>query len=381
MRLLISGDEGTGTLAAVRGLRAAGYAVWLAVSRPDTYAARSRAVAGVIPVTDPGFDIESHVSDVASAAREIGAAAVLPGSEGSLLALTGREGGFPGDAVVGTCSPETLERATDKRLLVQLAREAGLTPAPTVDLAGTGIELARLQFPAILKPLRTATDENGAVSIAEVQRVEGPDQLRALLNGGVGRLRLLQPYLEGTLAAVCGVAWRGELLCAVHQRSPRIWPRHLGVSTYAITSSADNERELGVSALVRAIGWSGVFGVQFLLRNGDAYVIDFNPRIYGSLGLAIAAGANLPAMWADLLLSRGVRPTGYRPGVRYRVEEDDCRALLGLFREGHRGEALRGLLPRRRTTHGVFALSDPKPLVVSLQKLRAAARRRESPRR
>jgi len=42
----------------------------------------------------------------------------------------------------------------------------------------------------------------------------------------------------------------------------------------------------------------------------SAYVIDVNPRIYGAIGLAIAAGQNLPAIWTDLLLGRTplVRP-------------------------------------------------------------------------
>ena len=67
-----------------------------------------------------------------------------------------------------------------------------------------------------------------------------------------------------------------------------------------------------------------------------------------------------------------VTPPPYRPGVRYRVEEDDIRALWWRFRTGERSEALRGLVPKRHTVHGVGSLRDPAPLLVSARKLARA---------
>jgi predicted ATP-grasp superfamily ATP-dependent carboligase len=119
-----------------------------------------------------------------------------------------------------------------------------------------------------------------------------------------------------------------------------------------------------------------VFGVQFLICGGEAYVIDFNPRIYGSLALAIAAGSNLPAIWADLVLGRPVSAPPYRIGVHYRAEEDDYRALAHAFRSGRRRDAVRGLLPRPRTVHAVFAARDPAPSIVTARKLFGHLRRR-----
>jgi len=130
----------------------------------------------------------------------------------------------------------------------------------------------------------------------------------------------------------------------------------------------DRERARGVARLLSLIGWSGIFGIQFLVSGGHAYAIDLNPRIYGSIGLAIAAGHNLPAIWADLLLGREPVVGAYRAGVRYRVEEDDLRALAVAFRDGRRREALLGLLPRRRTAHAVFAARDPAPVLASVAK-------------
>jgi hypothetical protein len=59
--------------------------------------------------------------------------------------------------------------------------------------------------------------------------------------------------------------------------------------------------------------------------------------------------------------------TPARAGVRYRVEEDDLRAIVAL-------RDWRGLVPRRRTKHAVFAWDDPAPLGLTLSKLVSRAR-------
>jgi hypothetical protein len=55
--------------------------------------------------------------------------------------------------------------------------------------------------------------------------------------------------------------------------------------------------------------------------------------------------------------------------VRYRHEEYDARVLVQMMREGDGWRALRGLVPRRNTTHAIFSLHDPMPSLVSLTRL------------
>ena len=372
----MSVDESLGSLWAVRSLHAWGYETWIAVSRPDTYAEGSRAAAGAVHVRDAMADVEGHARDLAAAAETLPVAAVLPGTEASLRSVTGRERLFPPRVKVGTAPAEAHERATDKRLLAGLARDAGLETPETAEVVADDADRPRIALPAMVKAVRSVDGAPGkALRPGEARRVETIAELRAALTEAPdGEARLVQPWIDGTLAAICGVAWGGEVVCAVHQRSPRIWPPQRGISAYAVTVPRDSDRESAVARLVRSIGWSGIFGTQFILAGEHAYLIDFNPRVYGSIGLATAAGLNLPAIWVELLLGRTVSPPPYRPGVHYRVEEDDFRALWSRFREGHRAEALLGLAPRRRTVHGVGSLRDPAPLLVTGRKLTEALR-------
>src|SRR5438477_11956035 len=68
-RVLVAGDEYYAVLAAVRGLRRAGYEPWLAGDSPRTCAARSRTIVGFLQVPDPATGIERFVADLAAHAE------------------------------------------------------------------------------------------------------------------------------------------------------------------------------------------------------------------------------------------------------------------------------------------------------------------------
>ena len=149
-----------------------------------------------------------------------------------------------------------------------------------------------------------------------------------------------------------------ELVCALHQISTRIWPLPCGGSAYAETIPPDHELERGVGSILRSIGWSGLFQAQFIRgARGEHYLIDFNPRVYGSLALAVAAGLNLPGIWVDLLLGRRSRVGGYRIGARFRHEERDVRALAHMLLSGEHLDALRGCRRTLRVSRGSRARS------------------------
>ena len=68
-------------------------------------------------------------------------------------------------------------------------------------------------------------------------RVCSADELAARLERYPGQQWLLQEHVRGPLGAVAGVAWRGALVCAIHQIARRTYPPD-GPSAYAITVHA-----------------------------------------------------------------------------------------------------------------------------------------------
>jgi len=368
--VLLTADEGLGSLAAVRALRAAGHEPVVGWWRADTYAARSRAAAATLSLPDPQLEPEAHGGAIASASERERFAAVLPGTEPSLQALADHPVTLPPGSALGLESADALARATDKRLLHRLASESGLHVLPQTVRSGAALigEGADLDFPVVVKPLRSVEPAGGTrLDVVEVRPAANRAELSAAVAQAPERTWLVEPLVAGTLEAVCGVAWRGDVVCALHQESPRIWPPDQGISCFARTVRPDLELEGRVRALVAALGWSGVFGLQFLRVDGRAYAIDFNPRVYGSLALAVAAGHNLPAIWVELLLGRRPVVGGYRVGVHYRVLGQDLRAIARTWRSGRRREALAALVPRSGTVHGALALGDLGPAIASVR--------------
>jgi predicted ATP-grasp superfamily ATP-dependent carboligase len=256
----------------------------------------------------------------------------------------------------------------DKATLAKRAADAGLRTPATHDFPTPDAVLASaddLDFPLVVKAaVKTRPSEVAS-------RVDSPAELSAAVERLSGPV-VVQPFAVGAMRAVCGVLSHGRLLAAVHQRYVRIWPPDCGTASAAVTTPPDLDLEERLPRLLE--GHDGVFQVQLI---GDE-VIDVNPRVYGSLPLAVAAGANLPAI-AHRATTGRVSPGIVRgaPGVRYQWLEGDLRAVVHGVRAGDLGlvAAGRALLPRRGTAHSVESLRDPGP---GLARLADVLRRRRA---
>jgi predicted ATP-grasp superfamily ATP-dependent carboligase len=285
-------------------------------------------------VAEPGF---ADAVQAELAARPY--IAVLAATDATLLAL---------GAPVG--------HLVNKVELAERAEHVGL-PVPPTRVFASGEEMMAaddLEFPAVLKPA-LSNPFNPA------RLLESRDDIDTAPLGQ-GPL-LVQPYLRENLRAVAGVLWEGRLVAAAHQRYVRTWPVDCGTACAAFSVEADVELE---HCLIRLLdGYEGIFQAQLA---GDR-LLDLNPRVYGSLPLAVAAGANLPAIYCELLSGKEVRSVRGGPGIFYRWLEGDVRHIASSVRDGRIGffSALRSLRPHRKTVHSTESLRDPMPMVARLR--------------
>jgi predicted ATP-grasp superfamily ATP-dependent carboligase len=359
--VLVTGTEFTGGLAALRALRAAGHAPWAAVSDAGAHGARSRAAAGVVEVPDARPDPESFAEAIVDGADRAQANVVLPGTESDLLALAAYADRFAPDVALGVCPPTTTVVATDKVATLARAAEAGVRVLSAQVLGVDGPpQPGDVRFPVVVKPMRS-----GSHQTRRADDLEGLILALAALPNGAG---MVQAYVEGRILNVNGVAWEGRVIADVHEEALRTWPADCGPVSYAQTIEPEPELADQARALIAALDWSGIFNLQFIESDAGLFLVDVNPRLDASIGLAVAAGANLPAIWVDLLLGRRPEVSPYRVGVRFR-SEGDVRSLTHLFRSGARRAALAGLLPQPHTTHGVASISDPRPGLAHVRRL------------
>jgi predicted ATP-grasp superfamily ATP-dependent carboligase len=194
--------------------------------------------------------------------------------------------------------------------------------------------------------------------VAEIRAVGGDPQVQA--------------FHEGPLVAYAAVAGPdGRVVADAMQAASRIWPPHAGASCRARTVPVDEEVAARAARLFGALGWTGLAELQFVVPpDGVPRLIDLNGRFYGSLALAVAAGANLPATWAALATGRAVAPSRARAGVRYQWLDGDLRRAR---RERSAPDLLTTLGAGFGAVHSIFSASDPAPALAHLRRGRAAA--------
>jgi predicted ATP-grasp superfamily ATP-dependent carboligase len=349
-------------LAAVRALASAGWTVGVGGTDPRGLAASSRWTARWHSVPRPSAGADAFVAAVCRAVAAGDYEVLLPAGDEEALAVSGERERLP--AVVPYPPHARVERAFDKLTLNAAADAAGVR-RPATALVAPGEPFPDVPLPAVVKERvhRGAAGEHPRIEAALApSREAGASRLADIHASGADAL--VQELVAGRLIAHASVtAPDGTMLAHVQQEAERLFPPGSGASARARTVAPDTRVTAGAARLLRELGWSGLAQLQ-LLRDGEGEpcLIDFNGRFYGSLALAVAAGVNLPALWAAAATGRRP-PAGAtaRPGVRFQWLEGDLRVAAG-----ERGLRLAtGLLGCAayavRARHGIWSARDPVP--------------------
>lgn len=193
-------------------------------------------------------------------------------------------------------SPEALETLHDKWHFQQLLRRHEL-PTPCTQLLRRGSDGSELElpFPVIVKP---AASEGGF----GIQRCNDSEEL--------ARLRARPEHQQGD--------WIAQEVIPGHDVDLSLLADHGRVVAYTIQQDEDADKKrflhdpqmLEIAcAIVNATQFHGLahFDMRVDERNGKLYVIECNPRIWGSLMYSVWAGVNFVALGCRV--ARGERLT------------------------------------------------------------------------
>lgn len=370
-RVLVTDAEQRSVLATCRGLAAAGYRVSTVAEERFALGHWSRFSKERIMLTGPRTEPEGYVERLSQVLRGGEYDLVMPGTELSLLPISERRDLIEPYARLGLPDHEVVLRALDKPLLQTQAAAVGLTPPKSVLCSSAEEALAtasELKFPVIVKPTRSVTWTASRMRQQIAQVVGDMPALEAAI-ATVGGPLTLQEYLSGTNIVSCaGVRVDGLLLGLTFARYSRTYPPQVGSAALATTVAPPRTLIRQIEELLELIGWHGIFELELLELGENRFgAIDFNPRPFGWMALAVGAGANLPALWCDhILRQRSVSPDGARVGIHYRWEDGDLRNALVQLRQARIRSTVAVLRPHRRVVHAHFRIDDPAPLVARM---------------
>ena len=150
MRVLVTGGDHTGSLAAVRALRAAGHEPWVGAVSGGGYAARSRAAAGVVALPYSGSEPAAFCDWVGDAVERLGVRVVIPGTEQDLIAIASSSDSTLRSST-GVPRLDVVRRITDKTAVYHLAEKLGLQVPDTKVIRRDRLgELSSAEFPLIV---------------------------------------------------------------------------------------------------------------------------------------------------------------------------------------------------------------------------------------
>lgn len=337
------------------------------------------------PLTDePGF-IDWLTGRLADTAYAL----VIPVTERTVVPIAAHRARL-GATRLAIASDTALAAVLDKYRTLDLARELKI-PAPRTAAIEHIDQLARhaaeFEFPVVIKPARSFGARDNQRTQLTVDYAFNANELRAktahaLRYGSV----LLQEYIGGQGVGVELIADQGNVVYAFQHRRLHEVPLSGGGSSLRISEAVDPALLDASSKLMRALEWHGVAMVEFKRdpASGHFSLMEINGRFWGSLPLAVAAGADFPAMLYALLAEGVVRPRApARLGIYGRnLERDLYWTELALRREGNaklvsfpsRAQILKDALLIFSPLHrfDVWQWRDPRPGIVDAWRIARA---------
>ncbi len=266
-----------------------------------------------------------------------GVTMVLPLTERScVLCNLEREVWEEAGITVG-CAPDALLRqAFDKAHTIEAARACGVAVPPTrmpTSMSDAHAAARELGFPCVVKS-RFSNAWNGTHFLADPGTGYARDASE--LERAVAAHRqadnwpVLQAFVRGQGKGVFALFDRGRAVAwFAHERLRDVRPSGSGSSLRS--SAALDPRLVGpADRLLTDMQWHGPAMVEF--RDDGVhppYLMEVNGRFWGSLQLAVSAGADFPRWWLSIVRGRAVeRRTSYATGVTVRWLWGDVKRFL-----------------------------------------------------
>lgn len=391
-RVLILARASQILLAVARSLGRRGITLDVATAHEDEPLLVSRYVAAVhfLPPYRPDGDewLEGLSTLLDNGSYDL----LLPLDEPSIYAAQAHREALETRVRTALLEPEVFATVFDKGRTYDLARSLDIPlPGQLEATRPLDIESYRRRFapPFVLKPMASYGGPHRQRR-RDVRKVYDPEELESALEQmlAAGPV-LLQENVRGTGYGVEVLAAGGRpLLLFAHRRVHE--PIHGGGSSYRASVSVPPELEAASRRLLEVLRYTGVAMIEFRVdeATGRWVLLEINGRFWGSLPLALAAGADFPhALYRLLVHSEERVDLSYRRGIHCRNLVGDLK-WLGANLRADRSDPLLSTLPWYRVAAEIrhplalrerwdtFALDDPRPALAELgHYLRLYARR------
>ena len=304
MPVLVLDGHSRAAVETVQSLGRAGLEIDVASESLHCAATRSRYAARKLqqppPLVPENFHRWLHAQD-----RRRNYELIVPTTETSLMSLRllgesdslRRRAVLPGDRAIDV--------ALDKFKTWQLGRELGVRAPETALVSRQQNLVLPANYPVVVKSLHSKIVVDGALQTVAAEIVRDEDAYRRRIEQWLPFTDVLrQEFVFGRGVGAEFLFDRGRKVWHfVHERVHEV-PLTGGASSYRRSIPPMPALLADAERILTALEWHGVAMVEFRVDpQGQHWLIEINPRLWGSLALAIDAGVDFPlGLW---LLAQG----------------------------------------------------------------------------
>ena len=336
MPVLVLDGHSRAAIETLQSLGRAGLEVDVATGPEDCLATRSSYAAKRLLQPSPCSHGE-FLSWLRAADTQRNYEMIVPATESSLLGVRRLEPADPLRRKAVLPGDEALDIALDKQRTWQLARELNV-PVPQSVFLSSPDDLGQAgEFPLALKPVRSKIVVEGEMRTLAVVIVKNESERREQLRGWLPFTPLLQQqYVFGRGIGAEFLFDHGRKVWRFAHERLHEFPLSGGASSYRRSIEPPARLWADAEKLLVALRWHGVAMVEFKLDgNGQHWLMEINPRLWGSLALAIDAGVDFPL--GLLRLARGERIPP-QPAYRTNCYARDLRTDAEWFKANLRAD-------------------------------------------
>ena len=380
--IVTDGDERS-ALAATRSLGRKSVPVFVGSEGPSSLAGASRHCRAAFTYPSPWTHPDEFAACVLEHAQRWGARVVFPMTDLAVEIL--------GEALPRAGAPLALpipslqqyRALSNKYQLMASAQRLGVPIPDTIFVPDGNVEKALPQikrWPIVVKPGRSLVKSQDGWQKTAVFYAHDADQLRKIYRDAnyLREPSLLQSKVVGEGQGVFGLFDRGKPMAWFAHRRLRERPPSGGVSVLRESMPLRPPLYDPALRILQSADWHGVAMVEFKVdaASGIPYLMEVNGRFWGSLQLAIDAGADFPWLLYQLATTGSVQPPAapYEAGIRSRWWLGDLDHLLLRLLKSDRELDLPPASPSKaqtilsflrvwdaNTKGEVLRLSDPRP--------------------
>lgn len=332
----------------LRSLSRAGLRVSVADSMKTGMSQGSKFAVERYVHTNPRVDPEKFIEDISRILRDCNAHFYMPSHDEGQIVAQYRDR-LPEDVVIPLTTFEKLRLANDKMETARLASQLQVS-TPELIPWSCPEDLGGIDFPVVIKLRRGSGSKGIFYADNATEAIETVNKLIEQYNLSPERYPVIQKRIYGQGWGVSCLYWEGKRIASfTHQR---LREKTITGGTSTLRQSAHLAAiEEDAYKILDHLNWHGLAMVEFKWdpETERSWFIEINPRLWGSIALAVGCGVDFPLM-TYVASTKGLDEAAkmfndYKDGVVGRWYLGDLMISADRLMKFHPIEALQLMLP------------------------------------